>query len=112
MEAEQAEEAMTAEQAEAMAAEQREQAAMGRLSSMSLIAAVTASGPLEEDVQATFVQEVERIGRDSVYWVRREASFAVGALAKVVPAEVVQMSLVCVFLSFLLMRRGVLTLFL
>ena len=41
-----------------------------------------------------FVAEVERVGRDPVYWVRREASFAVGALAKVVPVEVVTSSLV------------------
>ena len=41
-----------------------------------------------------FVAEVERVGRDPVYWVRREASFAVGALAKVVPEEVVLLSLV------------------
>ena len=41
--------------------------------------------------------EVERVGRDPVYWVRREASFAVGALAKVVPQEVVLESLVCYF---------------
>ena len=38
--------------------------------------------------------EVERIGHDPVYWVRREASFAVGALATVVPTEVVISSLV------------------
>ena len=38
--------------------------------------------------------EVERVGRDPVYWVRREASFALGALAKVVPQEIVICSLV------------------
>jgi serine/threonine-protein phosphatase 4 regulatory subunit 1 len=40
------------------------------------------------------VAEVERVGRDPVYWVRREASFALGALAKVVPQEIVIGSLV------------------
>jgi serine/threonine-protein phosphatase 4 regulatory subunit 1 len=40
------------------------------------------------------VAEVERVGRDPVYWVRREASFALGALAKVVPQEIVICSLV------------------
>ena len=40
------------------------------------------------------MQEVERVGRDSVYWVRREACFAVGALSKVVPQEVVITTLV------------------
>lgn len=49
------------------------------------------------------MKEVERVGRDSVYWVRREASFALGALAKVVREDVVITSLVCFFyfLSFL-----------
>lgn len=34
------------------------------------------------------------MGHDPVYWVRREASFAVGALAKVVPLELVLSTLV------------------
>ena len=45
-------------------------------------------------MQTIFVSEVDRVGHDSVYWVRREASFAVGALAKVVPLELVLSSLV------------------
>jgi serine/threonine-protein phosphatase 4 regulatory subunit 1 len=49
---------------------------------------------LQDDIQRTFVKEVERVARDPVYWVRREASFAVGALAKVVPEEVINISLV------------------
>ena len=91
-----------------------EQAAVGRLSSMSLMAAVTANGvlvfclcaqcrslnpgPLEKETQNAFVKEVERVGKDPVYWVRREASFVLGALAKVVPVEVVELSLVRVIL--------------
>ncbi|KAG6878686.1 hypothetical protein C0993_011501 [Termitomyces sp. T159_Od127] len=74
-----------------------EQAAVGRLSSMSLMAAVTASGTLGEETKEAFVQEVVRVGQDSVYWVRREASFALGALAKVVPEEVVICSLLPLF---------------
>ncbi|TFK42686.1 armadillo-type protein [Crucibulum laeve] len=74
-----------------------EQAAVGRLSSMSLMAAVTASGSLGEETKHAFVKEVERVGRDPVYWVRREASFALGALAKVVPEEVVICSLLPLF---------------
>lgn len=31
---------------------------------------------------------------DNVYWVRKEASYALGALAKVVPTEIVIMTLV------------------
>ncbi|KAI9065105.1 ARM repeat-containing protein [Trametes sanguinea] len=76
-----------------------EEAAMGRLSSMSLMAAVTASGSIGEETKAAFVAEVERVGRDPIYWVRREASFAVGALAKVVPVEVVSSSLLPLFES-------------
>ncbi|THU86431.1 ARM repeat-containing protein [Dendrothele bispora CBS 962.96] len=70
-----------------------EQAAVGRLSSMSLMAAVAASGCLNESTKEAFVKEVERVARDPIYWVRREACFALGALAKVVPEEVVQLSL-------------------
>lgn len=44
---------------------------------------------LQDDIQRTFVKEVERIARDPIYWVRREASFAVGALAKVVPEDLI-----------------------
>jgi serine/threonine-protein phosphatase 4 regulatory subunit 1 len=50
---------------------------------------------LGEETKTAFVQEVERIGRDQIYWVRKEASFALGALAKIVPEEVVVGSLVC-----------------
>ncbi|CCL98446.1 uncharacterized protein FIBRA_00443 [Fibroporia radiculosa] len=85
-----------------------EEAAMGRLSSMSLMAAVTASGfmandalpflgALRDEIKSAFVTEVERVGRDPVYWVRREAAFALGALAKVVPDELVVSSLLPLF---------------
>jgi hypothetical protein len=52
-------------------------------------------GSLAEDTKLTFVKEVQRIGQDPVFWVRREASYALGALAKVVPVEIVVSSLVC-----------------
>ncbi|KAF8636603.1 hypothetical protein AX17_003413 [Amanita inopinata Kibby_2008] len=74
-----------------------EKAAVGRLSSMSLMAAVTASGSLGDETKEAFVKEVERVGRDPVPWVRTEASFALGALAKVVPEELVQCSLLPLF---------------
>ncbi|KAJ3541194.1 hypothetical protein NM688_g6121 [Phlebia brevispora] len=123
-----------------------EEASVGRLSSMSLMAAVTASGELSylfrrqgpvivlgvfksssnpgyrsflifraamrnklltapgddvgsisDDTKGVFVAEVCRVGRDPVYWVRREACFAVGALAKVVPEEVVTAILLPLF---------------
>ena len=44
---------------------------------------------LQDDMQRAFVKEVERVARDPIYWVRREASFAVGALAKVVPEDII-----------------------
>lgn len=74
-----------------------EQAAIGRLSSMSLIAAVVAGGTPRVDTQRAFVREVERVGRDPIHWVRREASFALGALAKVVPDELIIGSLLPLF---------------
>ena len=91
--------------------EDEEQAAMGRLSSMSLMAAVSASGkfyprvtllvvliwylgPLSEEMKLAFVKEVERVAKDPIYWVRREASYTLGALAKVIPIEIVVSSLV------------------
>jgi len=76
-----------------------EQAAIGRLSSMSLIAAVAAGSSLDEDTKGIFVKEVVRVSQDPVFWVRREASFALGALAKVVPQEIVICSLIPLFES-------------
>ena len=94
--------------------EDEEQAAMGRLSSMSLMAAVTSSGkslafellrstfqrdlvgPLSEEMRLAFVKEVERVAKDPIYWVRREASYTLGALAKVIPVEIVVSSLVSI----------------
>ncbi|EIW85038.1 ARM repeat-containing protein [Coniophora puteana RWD-64-598 SS2] len=76
-----------------------EQAAIGRLSSMSLIAAVAAGSSLDEDIKGIFVKEVARVSQDPVFWVRREASFALGALAKVVPQEIVICSLIPLFES-------------
>jgi serine/threonine-protein phosphatase 4 regulatory subunit 1 len=88
-----------------------EEATVGRVASMSVVAAIAANGKLSRrsysdemlriliatmplHMQEVFVQEVVRVGFDSVYWVRREASFAIGALAKVVPLEMVTAYLV------------------
>lgn len=57
---------------------------------------------LQDDIQRAFVKEVERVARDPIYWVRREASFAVGALAKVVPEEVISSSLVSYGITLIL----------
>jgi len=81
---------------------------------MGLIATVTANGEyffqtfinsliyspaatLPEDTIRAFADEVVYIGGDPLYWVRREAAFAVGALAKVVPMEVLLLSLLPLF---------------
>jgi hypothetical protein len=86
-----------------------EQAAVGRLLSMSLVAAVTANAggkplffletmtflfqrstvALAEETQLAFVHEVQHAGGDDIWWIRKEACFALGALAKVVPVSVV-----------------------
>ncbi|KAK0483519.1 armadillo-type protein [Armillaria novae-zelandiae] len=72
---------------------QEEQNAVKRLTSMSLMATVTSTGYVDEQGQNAFVKEVERVVMDPVYWVRRESSFVLGALAKVVPDEIVHSSL-------------------
>lgn len=77
-----------------------EQNALGRLSSISLIAAVAASGCIDDETKNSFVQEVTRVVQDDIYWVRREASFALGALAKIIPKELVVSSLLPLFESF------------
>src|ERR1700742_4155632 len=60
-------------------------------------------GFLDLKTQKAFVEEVERVGQDPIYWVRREATFALGALSKVVPEELVMCSLVqCSYLVMLL----------
>jgi len=64
-----------------------DEAAVGCVASMSLVAAVAASGYLPEYAKGMFVAEVARVGTDPIYWVRREAAYALGALAKVVDDE-------------------------
>ncbi|CCA68164.1 hypothetical protein PIIN_02030 [Serendipita indica DSM 11827] len=66
-----------------------EEATVGRVASMSVVAAIAANATMPLHMQEVFVQEVWRVGSDPVYWVRREASFAIGALAKVVPQELI-----------------------
>ncbi|QRV89969.1 hypothetical protein RhiJN_17987 [Ceratobasidium sp. AG-Ba] len=61
-----------------------EEAAIGRVASMSLIAAVTSSGVVDDEIYTLFVEEVMRVSADPVYWVRSETSYALGTLAKAV----------------------------
>jgi serine/threonine-protein phosphatase 4 regulatory subunit 1 len=84
----------------------------GRVACMSLIAAVAAKGEYlpcwivdrslmygftgvaSEEAKVVFKDEAVRLAQDSVHWVRREAAYALGALAKVVPENTIVSSLV------------------
>lgn len=46
-------------------------------------------GPLDEDTLKSFLDEVERVVHDPYFKVRQAASFALGALAKQIPAELI-----------------------
>ncbi|KAJ1307898.1 hypothetical protein OPQ81_001976 [Rhizoctonia solani] len=70
-----------------------EEAAIGRVASMSLVAAVTSSGVVDDEIYTLFVDEVLRVSADPVYWVRSETSYAIGTLAKTVAEEIIQSSL-------------------
>ena len=79
---------------ESTASEASTDADVGRVASMSLVAAVTAAGVLGEETKQVFTDEVVRVGRNPVYWVRREAAYALGALAKVVVLDALMSALV------------------
>ncbi|KXN85478.1 Serine/threonine-protein phosphatase 2A 65 kDa regulatory subunit A beta isoform [Leucoagaricus sp. SymC.cos] len=74
-----------------------EQATNGRWSTMRLIAAVAANGTADLTTEVYFIKDVDRSVQDPVYWVRREAAFAIGALARVVPIDFVLKDLVPMF---------------
>ena len=59
-------------------------------------------GHLPESAKPLFVAEVSRVGSDPFYWVRREAAFALGALAKVVSRDVVVDALVSYYVGVLM----------
>ncbi|EUC56984.1 RRM/R3H domain protein [Rhizoctonia solani AG-3 Rhs1AP] len=67
-----------------------EEAAIGRVASMSLVAAVTSSGVVDDEIYTFFVDEVLRVSADPVYWVRSETSYALGTLAKKVTEDLVE----------------------
>ncbi|CAE6537089.1 unnamed protein product [Rhizoctonia solani] len=67
-----------------------EEAAIGRVASMSLVAAVTSNGVVDDEYYTLFVEEVQRVSADPVYWVRSETSYALGTLAKTVAEELVE----------------------
>ncbi|KAH7341419.1 armadillo-type protein [Rhizoctonia solani] len=67
-----------------------EEAAIGRVASMSLVAAVVSNGVVDDEIYMLFVDEVLRVSADPVYWVRSETSYALGTLAKSVAEETVE----------------------
>lgn len=92
-----------------------DQGTLGRIACLSLVAAVTAGGnilskivvdslfslapgPLDDDTLKSFLDEVERVVHDPYFKVRQAASFALGALAKEIPSELVP-RLVCLLCS-------------
>lgn len=74
-----------------------EQATNGRWSSMRLIASIAANGTADMETEVYFIKDVNRSVQDPVFWVRREAAFAVGALARVVPLDFVVKELMPMF---------------
>ncbi|KAJ3500117.1 hypothetical protein NLJ89_g9932 [Agrocybe chaxingu] len=78
--------------------EEPSEAAGGRLSSMSLIASIVSSvAPLDRETLVSLISEVQRVVKDPVVWVRRECSFALGALAKVIPDDLITSTLLPIF---------------
>lgn len=72
-----------------------EEAAIGKMVAMSLIAAITAADCLEAAVLVEqFLPEVARMADESMFYVRKEAVQALGALAKAVPLEDLQSTVV------------------
>jgi hypothetical protein len=47
------------------------------------------AGMPKPNTQCTFMREVEQVGRDPIHWVRREVSFALDALAKIISNELI-----------------------
>ncbi|KAK4704996.1 serine/threonine-protein phosphatase 4 regulatory subunit 1, partial [Phenoliferia sp. Uapishka_3] len=66
-----------------------EESAIGKLVSMSLVAAIAATDCLEPDVLANqILPEVDRMKSEQMFYVRKEAATALGSLARTLPIEV------------------------
>ncbi|CAE6415840.1 unnamed protein product [Rhizoctonia solani] len=78
-----------------------EEAAIGRVASMSLVAAVASSGVVDDEIYTLFIDEVLRIASDPVYWVRSETSYALGTLAKTISQESVESCLLPILESLI-----------
>ncbi|KAL8278061.1 hypothetical protein RQP46_009521 [Phenoliferia psychrophenolica] len=66
-----------------------EESAIGKLVSMSLVAAIGATDCLEPDVLANqILPEVDRMKSEQMFYVRKEAATALGSLARTLPIEI------------------------
>ena len=72
-----------------------EESAIGKMVAMSLIAAITSADCLDSSVLVEqFLPEVVRMGDEPMFYVRKEAVQALGALAKAMPLDVLQSTVV------------------
>lgn len=72
-----------------------EESAIGKVVSMSLIAAIATAGCLEsETLVEQVLPEVERMKSEPVFYVRKEAMQALACLARALPVEVFETSVV------------------
>lgn len=78
-----------------------EEAAVGRMASVSLLAALAAEGLVSvELLEQRLVPEIVQLQTDPAFFVRKEVAIAIGALAKHVPAGVVMSALMPAFHAF------------
>lgn len=74
-----------------------EESAIGKMVSMSLIAAIAAADCLESDVLVQqILPEVDRMKAEPMFYVRKEAMTALGCLARTLPFEVFESAVVSV----------------
>lgn len=72
-----------------------EESAIGKMVSMSLIAAIATAGCLEPDALVQHIlPEVDRMKSESMFYVRKEAMQALGCLARTLPIEVFESAVV------------------
>lgn len=77
-----------------------EESSIGKLVSMSLIAAIAATDCLDPDVLVEHIlPEVERMKAESMFYVRKEAVQALGSLARTLPIEIFEAAVVSILLS-------------
>ncbi|KWU43155.1 ARM repeat-containing protein [Rhodotorula sp. JG-1b] len=78
-----------------------EESAIGKMVAMSLIAAITSADCLDSSVLVEqFLPEVVRMGDEPMFYVRKEAVQALGALAKAMPLDVLQSTVLTLHETF------------